>query len=190
MAQTYNNAEVRIRYIVQGIEHRMNLGIQFSAPYTIGENPSLATKGGTPSSADGLINDLVTLVAAGYNNTVDFSDYEIWDIDQYSTEPTFVYGAALGISGGSALGIGQAWQVTMLYRAETGKVGKLILLEPIYTNYGQYARPFLTVLENIAVSLESALSFVYHSSGGFVTTVYKYNGTTNNALERKRYRVG
>lgn len=189
MAQTYNNAEIRITYQVQGITHRMNLGCLFSGSYTIGTDPSLVTKNSTTVTANAGVNDLIDLVATQYDTSVSFSSFEVWDIDQIATAPTFVYGQTIGGIGGSTTGIALGWQMTMLYRATTGKVGRIQMMESIDDIYGIVSRPFGPNLEALAVYVESDLSWIYHSSNGFVATVYSVQKTTNNALERKRYGV-
>lgn len=189
MAQTYNNAEVRIRYQVNTLQHTMTLGCNLEVGYSIGQIPNFIQADGLTIAADVALLNLITLFLPYYSADSSFQGYEIWDIDQHVTTPTFVYGQTLGLIGSSGTGAKEAWQFTMLYRADTGKVGRIVFLESIDSNYGTQTRPFGTTMEAIADYVEDFGTWIYHSSGGYPLTVYKNSRTTNNALERKRFGV-
>lgn len=190
MAQTFNDTEVKIKYSVDGLSHRMVLGCKIAGLVISGTEPTFELKGGATQTATLAVTGLVDYIKTLYNNTCTFSDYEIWCNDLGSLGRFYVYGESLGIAGTLATGSKLAWQETLLYRSTNGKVGRLVMLENARDNYGKEARPFGISGENLATFIEGGTSWIYHSSGAFVSTVYALQRTTNNALERKRYNVG
>lgn len=189
MAKTFNDTEIRINYTVDGIAHSMTLGCQLGQSWTIGSDPLLSTKGGTDILASTCVDNFMTVVIPLYASDATFSNFEVWNYDAGVTDWTFVYSDSIALAGTSGATNKGAWQASYMYRATTGKVGRVIMLESISGVYASDSRPFGTLNETVATFLEGSTSWIYHSSGGFVSSVYKFSVTTNNALERRRYGV-
>lgn len=122
-------AYVQIFYTTPYAPHKMTLPTRAWVAGS-GNGTYTAWDGITTVDADAMIRDLVTAIAAAYNNTVTFNRYTIYTKSSPTAIPAPVTGNTLGIVGsGTYTGDEKATQVTHNYRSVLFNPFRLVMLD-------------------------------------------------------------
>lgn len=195
MAQTKNEAEIRLKYNVSGFIHKMTIPVRFdTADPPSGTDPLVVLKDATTATTSAVVATWTALLLPVFNGDMSWESFEVWDLkrdaDGFEISKFIFAGSATGTGtfGGTNTDVKQE---TILYRSTNGKVGRVVVLGTAGgIAYTRVARPFPTDKEAIAAYMEGNTSPFVHGDGGRVANVYAITETSNNALERRIYGRG
>lgn len=194
MALTKNETEIRIKYTVGTFQHTHTIGVVTNVLVPSPTNDiDLVPAGGGIVLASTAVPAYIALHQPLFAETDTFDSWEAWYLGDGTFSPVYLAGRSLGLNGTAAPGTAAIpeSQYSFMYRATTGKVGRITMLGSTREPYKTDGRPFPNPAnEAIATYLEGDSCVVYHSSNGYPAVVYKYTVTRNNAMERRIYGRG
>lgn len=185
---------MELEYTVAGLTHKSTHNCDVASTPTVGDDFTLielATKGGTPVTADVWIANLVTAIETAFSSaTAEFVTATLWQYSEIDNSRMFVSEYALGIPGDSAVAYRPAGQLVFTWRTSQGGIVKYNLME------ASYAANDVQALGGIASGPFADLRDLFLSAGspvlgrdnGYPIAALRVSAGENEALWRKRFR--